>query len=312
MFSLRSKRDCRTRASGGRVGVGSSAASDVVLPRWLRRPARMLQRLQLGEVEAPRFAATIATALLFGATAIYGTVAGGHVPQVLQGVTARTGFAIADVRITGNAETSEIDVLQAVGLDGWTALVGFDVQDARERLSQLPWVESVAVRKVYPATLMVEIVEKKPFAIWQHGEALTLVEMDGSVIAPFDGVHHAALPMLVGFGAREAGPDFVAKVAGHRRLAEQVRAYIRVGGRRWDLRLKNGITVKLPEHEEGLTLAELSTIDRDYGLLSRDVVSVDMRLSDRLAVELTPEAAEAHEAVMKERFDVKKKSGARI
>ncbi|WP_295809365.1 cell division protein FtsQ/DivIB [uncultured Nitratireductor sp.] len=287
-------------------------SGDVVLPRWLRRPARFMQRVDAGEVEAPRYGATIATAVLLGATAIYGTLAGGHLPQVLQSVTARTGLAITQVHVVGNQETSEIDVLQEVGLNGWTALVGFDVGEARTRLAGLPWVEGVAVRKVYPATLEVDITEKTPFAIWQHGNELSLIEKDGAVIASFDGGRYAGLPMVIGRGAREAGPAFIATVARHPSIADEVRAYIRVGDRRWDLRLKNGVTVKLPESDEALTLATLAALDRKNGLLSRDITSVDMRLPDRMAIGLSDEAVKAHQEAMRERYKARIAGGAQI
>lgn len=312
MFSLTSRQDGNSRLAGRRIGAGASVGGDIVLPRWLRRPARFMQRVDAGEVEAPRFAATLMTALLLGATGLYGTIAGGHFPQVVQDVTARTGFAITQVHVSGNRETSEIDILQEVGLDGWTALMGFDAEDARARIAGLPWVETAAVRKVYPATLEVVITEKTPFAIWQHGDQLALIEKDGSVIAPFDGGSHATLPMVIGSGARDAGPGFIAAVERHPDLAKQVRAYIRVGERRWDMRLKNGVTIKLPERNEALTLATLAALDREDGLLSRDITSVDMRLPDRLAIGLTTDAAEAHEAAMRERLGLKGKSGARI
>ncbi|SEB40153.1 cell division protein FtsQ [Nitratireductor aquibiodomus] len=306
MFSLTSSQ-AGTGRSGGRFRGG-----DVVLPRWLRRPARFMHRVNAGEVEAPRYGATIATAVLLGATAVYGTLAGGHLPQVLQSVTARTGLAIAQVHVVGNEETSEIDVLQEVGLNGWTALVGFNAEEARQRLAGLPWVEGVAVRKVYPATLEVDITEKKAFAIWQHGNALSLIEKDGSVIAPFDGGRYTALPMVIGAGAREVGPEFIAKVARHPSIAGEVRAYIRVGGRRWDLRLKNGVTIKLPETNEALTLATLAALDRKNGLLSRDITSVDMRLPDRMAIGLSEEAAKAHQETMRERYKARIAGGAQI
>lgn len=303
MFPLRSGRAADARWSGKRAGAGWPSGDVVVLPRWLRRPARHLQRLHAGEIEPPRFGATMATAALFAATAAYGTVAGGHMQSVVQSVTARTGFAIEEVRVSGNGETSEIDILQEVGLDGWTALIGFDAGAARARIKALPWVESVAVRKIYPATVSVEVVEKTPFAIWQHDNALTLIERDGTAIAPFDGVaSHAALPMVIGDRARETGPAFIERVAAYRGLAPRVRAYIRVGDRRWNLRLRNGVTVKLPEQDEDLVLAELMRLDRRHDLLSRDITSVDMRLPDRLAIGLNPEDAQTHLTTMKERL----------
>lgn len=301
MSALTSARNWRNGAAG----------EGFVLPRWLRRPVRMLQRLRPDDMVPPPLAMTTATAILFSATGLYGGAAGGHLDEAVQAVSSRTGFAITDVRVTGNRETSEIDVLQEVGLDGWTALVGFGVDAARQRIAELPWVESAAVRKVYPSTLEVRLVEREPFAIWQHGSELTIVERNGAVIAPFSGGRHTALPLIIGMGATEAAPAFIGEVERHPELAARVKAYIRVGDRRWDLRLENGVTVKLPEKGEDEAIAELVMLDREQGLLARDITAVDMRLSDRLIIALTPDAAEARAAALEERLDGRK-PGARI
>ena len=295
--------------TAGRNGAGAAPRSQrapapggFVLPRALRKPTRFLSRLVSGDVEAPPFAMLALSAALVGSFSLYGVVVGGHMPGVVQAVTARTGFAIDEIRVSGNVETSEIDIFDRVGLDGWTSLVGFDVQDARERIESLPWVESVAVRKVYPSTLEVKVAERAPFAIWQHGAALSLIEADGKVIAPLSGARHAGLPLVVGPGAGKAAAGFIARVAAHPALAARVRGYVRVSDRRWNLTLDNGVTVKLPERGEDAALAELAALDGRDGLLSRDLLSVDMRLADRLVLKLSPEAAAARAAALKARL----------
>jgi cell division protein FtsQ len=270
----------------------SYSTEGFVLPRFLRRPARLLSRLTEGDITPPRYSATIMTAAFFAATGLYGSYAGGHMPDLVQAITARTGFAVDQVRVTGHRETSEIDILERLELDGWTSLIGFDAEAARLRVAGLPWVEVASVRKVYPNTLEVQIEERKPFAIWQHGRQLSIVEASGSVIAPFTGGRHVALPLVIGQGAAEAGETFVKKVKGYPELSARVKGYIRVAERRWDLRLENGITVKLPAHGEDEAITELLAMDRDDGLLSRDIAAVDLRFSDRVVVQLTPEAAE--------------------
>jgi cell division protein FtsQ len=273
-----------------------------VLPRVLRRPVRVLARMCSDDARAPRFGVTIATGILFGATALYGSFLGGQLPGFVQAVTARTGFAMSQVQVVGNKETSEIDVIQEVGLDGWTSLIGFDASGARARVAALPWVEGAAVQKIYPGTLEVRIVEKKPFAIWQHGSELTVVEKDGKPIAPLVTGRHASLPVVIGMGAAEQGAGFIAQVAKYPALASQVVAYSFIAERRWDLRLRNGITVKLPERDADEALAELVAMDGAERLFSRDIVSVDMRLADRIFVRLSPEAAEQRAEVLKKKL----------
>jgi cell division protein FtsQ len=277
------------------------SSSHFVLPRVLRRPVRVLARLGVGEFQAPRFSAAIMSAVLIASSSAYGAYLGGDVEGIVQSITARTGFAVDQVKVVGNRQTSEIDILDRLELDGWTSLIGFNAEAARERISGLPWIEVAAVRKVYPHTLEVRVEEREPFALWQQGDELSVIERDGAVIAPFSGGKQVLLPLLIGVGAPAKAPDFLAKMEKYPELANRVKGYVRVGERRWDLKLDNGITVKLPEDGEDQAIAELVKMDQDKGLLSRDIAAVDMRLSDRLVVQLTPEAATQREAALNEK-----------
>ncbi|MDQ2632270.1 MAG: cell division protein FtsQ/DivIB [Pseudomonadota bacterium] len=284
-----------------------------VLPRFLRRPARLVSRLCDGEYAPPRFAGVIATAVFLSSSALYGAWLGGQIPVAAQAVTARLGFAVDQIRVSGNKETSEIDILGSLGLDGWTSLVGFDADAARQRITELPWVKVAAVRKIYPDEIEVRIEEREPFAIWQHGSQLAIVERSGNVIAPFHGGRLAALPLVIGYGAAEQAAGFVGKIRQYPGLAARVKGYIRVAERRWDLRLENGITIRLPETGEDAAIAEVLRLDRENGLLSRDIATVDLRLDDRLVIELTPEAMEQRVTLLAERAKAaKRKPGKNI
>ncbi|TGS35984.1 cell division protein FtsQ, partial [bacterium M00.F.Ca.ET.180.01.1.1] len=115
-------------------------------------------------------------------------------------------------------------------------------------------------------------------------------------------------------GGPAMAPAFLEKIKRYPELAARVKGYIRVGERRWDLRLENGITIKLPEDDEDQAIAELVRIDHDNGLLTRDIAAVDMRLPDRLVVELSPEAATQREAALSDKPKnlAKRKAGAKI
>ncbi|PSJ64888.1 cell division protein FtsQ/DivIB [Kumtagia ephedrae] len=292
MFALRAGQG--RRAAG--VPGASSQADRFVLPRWLRRPVRLFARLGTGDFVPPRFAATMATAALFAVTGVYGTYVGGRMLEVAQAVTARTGFAVDQVRVVGHRETSEIDILEKLDLTGWTSLIGFDVDDARDRVAALPWVEVASVRKVYPETLEIRITEREPFAIWQHDNQLSIIGRKGNVIVPFTGGRHADLPLVVGAGAAERAAAFVDEMAKYPDLAARVKGYILVAGRRWDLRLDNGMTVRLPEAGVDAAVAALLRMEREQSLFKRQLAAIDLRFSDRLVLQLTPEAAESRQA----------------
>lgn len=276
------------------------AANRFVLPRYLRRPVRKTSRLLSGESEPPRFAATALTAGFLSATVIYGAWLGGHFPAIVKAIAAHTGFAVSEIAVTGNRQTSEIDIVGALGLDGSTALVGLDPAAARARIVSLPWVEGASVRKIYPATLEVKLTERKPFALWQQGETLSVIEKDGAIIAPYTDTRFAALPLVVGAGAAERASAFILGMEQFPSVASRVKGYVRIADRRWDLRLDNGITVRLPERGEFAAVKRLVDMEAADGLLERDIVAVDLRFDDRVVVQLSPRSAEQQAERVKE------------
>ena len=313
MSALRSGQGRKAGASRPGFAGLSFSPERFVLPRLLRRPARVLTRLASGDYTPPRFSASVATAAFLSLSSFYGAWLGGQLPGFAQAITSRSGFAVDEVRVSGHRETSEIDILGRLELTGWTSLVGFDADDARARIAELPWVKTAAVRKVYPDTLEVRIEEREPFAIWQHGSELTVIERNGDAIAPFSFGRHAVLPLVIGYGAADSAAGFVDKIRRPPELASRVKGYIRVAERRWNLRLENGVTIKLPEGREDEAIAEVLRMDRESGLRARDLASVDMRFADRVVVKLTADAALRREAALVEQAKAaKRKPGQKI
>ncbi len=306
--------------NGGRYGsrgvmrdASGAMHPTIVLPRLLRRPFRFAVRLFQGYVDIPRHAGTVGLVALFGATGLYGMSAGGHTQEVVKAITSTLGFAINNVKVTGNTETSDIDVLGQLNLDGETSLVGMSAEAARENIAKLPWVQSAEVRKVYPGTVLVSLHERKAFAIWQKNDKdLSLIDANGDTIVPFRPGHYDSLPLVVGEGAEKKVKGFIDEVAAYPSLATKVRAYIRVGDRRWDLLLDNGVRIKLPEFEPMKALAQVVKMDQDKHLLSRDIAAVDMRLEDRVTIQLTASGMEQRQKFLADRKKELARTGKRV
>jgi len=280
-----------------------------VLPRPLRRAVRFCVSLATGRIHIPPHTGTMSAFGFFAAVGLYGMSLGGHGHEVAQATTAAVGFAIEDVRVSGNEQTSEIDILQLLGLDGTTSLVALDIDAARRKLSELPWVEYAEVRKVYPKTIEVMLKERQAFGIWQHGTELSLIEKNGSVIAPLRDNKFASLPLFVGRDAETAAASFEDEMSAWPELKNRVKAYVRVASRRWDLHLDNGIVLKLPEANIGKALAVLSRLEKEQDVLGRDVAAIDLRLEDRTTVQLTPGAVERRKLALDARTKALKKLG---
>ncbi len=249
-----------------------------LLPRRVRRLAEKLER------ERSRPIGQIAAAGFLLSSILYGLVAGGQIGMVGESLLVFSGFGINDVQISGEAETAELAVLEKLELGG--SLVWFDVEQAQERVASLPWVERAVVRKFYPSTLQVDIEERTPFALWQREGKVYVMDASGTEMVPLDDARFAKLPFMVGATANEKAAQFFLEILAEPKIADQMRAAVFVAGRRWDLHLENGVTVKLPEKDMREALAQLVKLDDERQLLARDVIVVDLRLPDRITVRL--------------------------
>ena len=261
--------------------------------------ASRLYAIAQGEVPMRPF--TLGAGVLIAGVVLYGLFVGGHVAAAGRAVTAQAdklmamaGFSIQEVTVTGRQHTRPDRLLAALGISRGDSILSFDTEEARERVERLDWVKSATVTRLLPDAIRLDIVERKPFAIWQRGGFLSVVDKDGTPITDENIKSYASLPFVVGFGAPRAAPELIAMMAEkYPVLLTRVRAFVRVSERRWNLRLENGVDVKLPEKDVSEALARLVAYDAEHRILSRDIVAVDLRLKDRVAVELTEEAANA-------------------
>jgi cell division protein FtsQ len=266
-------------------------------------------------IRMPRGSGAAASTLLIGSSLMYGAVAGGHVSDItahladLRDAAANTaGFRIASVALTGQKQISREDVLTAAGITGRTSLLFLDAESARKRLKANPWIAEATVLKLYPNRLQIGITERQAFAIWQKDGRLSVIAEDGTVLEPYVARRFTGLPLVVGAGAEKRAKDILTLIGNNPEIQGTVAAAILVAQRRWNLRLKSGIDIRLPETAVEGALATLVSLDREKKLLSRDIAAVDLRLPDRVTVRLSDESAKAREDALKPKG--KRKGGA--
>jgi cell division protein FtsQ len=277
-----------------------------VLPRFLRGPVRALSRM---EWRTPRHFGLKAMAALFLATAATGMVLGDHTRTVISAVTAASGLAIDQVKITGQSETSEVDVLDKLAIGQFPSLFTFDLDDARTRVESLPWIAQATLKKLYPDTLEVAVVERLPYALWQHGDRVSLIDPQGRVITDQIGERYRTLPLVVGPGANARVDEFLDLILAHPDLVPRVRAGVLISERRWNIVLAGAVEIMLPETDPAAALARVTDIDAKSQLLSRDIAAVDLRLPGELVVRLSEAAFLARQEAIKEREKVARKMG---
>ncbi|MBR0899814.1 FtsQ-type POTRA domain-containing protein [Bradyrhizobium tropiciagri] len=321
--SLGPQADLRAAAIGAAVLLREYVGAHLARRRRAR-PAKRPQvidreppnrYIQMVERYLPRRIGLVATlAILFGSLG-FGIVRGGHLEEFTTALSDTrnalansAGFRITTVGINGRKQLSQDEVLAIGGVNGRSSLLFLDADTVRAKLKANPWIADATILKLYPGRLQIDIVERTAFALWQQNGRLSVIASDGAVLEPYVTRRFLNLPLVVGKGADTRAQDFLALLDRYPQVRAVTKAAIFVGERRWNLRLKDGLDVRLPENDVGNALAALSKLDKDEKLFSRDIVAVDMRLPDRLIVQLSEEAGKARDELFKDKKS-KKKAG---
>lgn len=170
-----------------------------------------------------------------------------------------------------------------------------DVSRIRDRLLRFGWVKDARVSRRLPDTLVIDVVERTPAAMWQDGQRLALIDSEGVVLDRVRIDRMPDLPLLIGPGANLQASKLDALLAQVPTLQAQLASATWVGRRRWDLAFTSGETVALPEGDRpaSAALAKFAELDRSTGLLGRGLVRFDLRVPGKMIVRLPRSAGEA-------------------
>ena len=234
---------------------------------------------------------------LIGTSIAYGAIRGGGYAAFVEqygtpaDIIARNiGFPISAVAVTGESGLTQSEILEASRISAKNSLAFLDAAEVRDHLRAVPLVKEASVRKLYPDQVAIEITERQPYALWQQDGQLSVIAADGTVIDTMRDGRFAELPFVVGEGANTHIADYLALIGSAGDLKTKIRAGVFVAARRWTLSTTNGIEIMLPEHNPERALAALASLDREARILDKDVISLDLRLPDRLVARLSEEA----------------------
>ncbi len=227
-----------------------------------------------------------------------GTIQRGY-SQAAASITEATvdaGLSVRSISVSGRVETNRQTLIEAIGVAINDPILAVDIREILNRVRGIGWVEDAVVERRLPDRLHIHLQERKAAAIWQHDGNLVLVDLDGNVIGADGLERYRHLKVIVGEDAPEKTAQLVELLATEPMLEDRIVAAVWIAGRRWNLRLKNGIDIRLPEENPAHALSRLAQLERDHKVLARDLVAIDLRQSDRLIVRMTEEAAERRRA----------------
>ena len=288
------------QARPGLAGVALEAPPHRVVLRGERSAHASLRwRIRLDRPAPRKLEIALTVAVLLGA-GLLGAERGGQ----LDAVTAQYGgvgdwiactlrLGVRMVTVSGATHMSERKILAIAGVDDKKSLPFFDVAQARARLEADPLIKQASVRKLYPNQIVIEIVERTPYAVWQKDGDVRAIAADGAPIDEVNDGRYADLPFVVGEGANGRVREFVALLDAMDELKPRVEAGVLIDQRRWNLRLKSGIDIKLPESDPEAAIAELLILQRQSRILEQDALALDFRVPGRVFARLSEEAAAA-------------------
>ncbi len=201
-------------------------------------------------------------------------------------LTAAHGFVVKDIYLEGRESVSADAIRRAAGVRQGDPIFAASPEEVKTRLESIPAIRVAQVERVLPGALHIHIVERRPVAVWQHEGQLNLIDDKGVVMSGGEAAKHPGLLLVVGDDAPEHAVELLSVLGSEKELFQQVKAAIRVGNRRWNVRFHNGVEVKLPEHDLAAAWSRLSGMQQAQKVLERNVVAIDLRLSDRVYFKL--------------------------
>jgi cell division protein FtsQ len=216
--------------------------------------------------------------------------------KIISETAIKSGFEVKRVTLKGRSQADPTEIEGALGPILGGSILHLDLDAARARVEELGWVRSAAVSRLLPDTVHVSIREREPAAVWQISGALHLIDEDGAVIREIGAYEYSALPLIVGAGAPDAAAGILKALAAHPEIKAMISALIRVGERRWNMRLRNGIDVKLPDAGFDDAIGALAILHEAHGTLDQPLEYIDLRDTERMVIrkrgESAPEPAE--------------------
>jgi cell division protein FtsQ len=220
-----------------------------------------------------------------------------RIVSVVEQIAARPEFAVRGVAVFGGSDELQADVRRAVDIRPGMSSLKLDVEELRHRVEALGAVETATVQFDPQGMLRIAVVERIAVVLFRQTDGgLVMLDRNGVEIGPVERrADYPELPVIRGPGAQGRVGEVLALIAAAPGLVPRLRAFIRVGERRWDLVLDRDMTILLPEAGSVGALSRIMALHYGEELLDRDIKVIDMRLPERPVLRMNSEAAETYQ-----------------
>lgn len=197
----------------------------------------------------------------------------------------RPEFMIKVASIDGSSDELANEIREILPLDFPVSYFDLDIKYLHKVVNEIPAVASAAIKISAGGVLQINVAEKSPSFIWRKDNIMSVIDETGSFIRIANSrVDYPKLPLVVGEAADLAVSEISSLMQANEYFKDHVRAFIRVGERRWDLILENNVRIMLPQREFLAAFDRLMLMNEAGQLLSGRLSNIDMRLVVRPTV----------------------------
>ena len=198
---------------------------------------------------------------------------------------AEAGLKLRNIQVQGRSHISKDTLLAALNLQLDAPIFSIDLQDIHKRVSQIGWVRNVIIERRLPGTIHIVLDERVPVALLQNDTNHQLIDATGAIIEGADPRDFTHLKVVAGENAATNAAPILSALKTEPELFSEVWAISFRSERRWDVYLKNGMEIRLPENDPISAWSRLAIIDREKAITSRDLAVIDLRIPKQLIVE---------------------------
>jgi cell division protein FtsQ len=209
--------------------------------------------------------------------------------------SADAGFEVKELLVEGRYHADAGSIMAVVGLKKGDPIFAFDPKTVQENIERLDWVSAARVKRILPGTIYIRIQERVPMALWQHNGQVVLIDDKGKRITSSGLGEFKDLIIIVGKDIEDKAPALIADLRAEPDLFYRIETATLVSGRRWDIALKDGTIVKLPEDNTAVALRSLMKLAEEDKIFDKNLESIDIRDLSRITVRTEPGTSEKYE-----------------
>lgn len=195
------------------------------------------------------------------------------------------GFIPKIIEINGRSQAKTEAITTIVEPYRGQSIFTINLDELRRQIIAIGWVEDAIITRILPNRLEINLIERQPIALLQTKAGHQLIDAKGVVIEQADVAAYSHLVVASGKGAAAKAKHILNILQSEPEIFTDVWAVQHISERRWDVYLRSGMTIKLPEQDPIIAWSRFAKLEQETHITRRDLAAIDLRIPGQLIVE---------------------------